>query len=33
MALRNKTYPLRIVLDAITLYDLGYLRRVLRASC
>src|SRR5260370_17866300 len=23
-ALRNKTYPLRIVLDAITLYDLGY---------
>src|SRR5580700_3209873 len=22
--LRNKTYPLRIVLDAITLYDLGY---------
>jgi hypothetical protein len=22
-ALRNKTYPLRIVLDAITLYDLG----------
>jgi ribosomal protein L37AE/L43A len=24
MALRNKTYPLRIVLDAITLYDLGH---------
>lgn len=23
-AIRNKTYPLRIVLDAITLYDLGY---------
>jgi transposase-like protein len=23
-ALRNKTYPLRIVLDAITQYDLGY---------
>src|SRR5882672_4767363 len=23
-ALRDKTYPLRIVLDAITLYDLGY---------
>ena len=23
-ALRGKTYPLRIVLDAITLYDLGY---------
>src|SRR5207302_1182833 len=23
-ALRNKTYPLRIVLDAITLYDYGY---------
>jgi transposase-like protein len=23
-ALRNKTFPLRIVLDAITLYDLGY---------
>jgi transposase-like protein len=23
-ALRNKTYPLRIVLDAITMYDLGY---------
>jgi hypothetical protein len=23
-ALRNKTYPLRVVLDAITLYDLGY---------
>src|SRR5579864_6472664 len=23
-ALRNKTYPLRIVLDAVTLYDLGY---------
>ena len=23
-ALRNKTYPLRIVLDAITLYDLGH---------
>src|SRR6202163_2509741 len=23
-ALRNRTYPLRIVLDAITLYDLGY---------
>jgi len=23
-ALRSKTYPLRIVLDAITLYDLGY---------
>jgi transposase-like protein len=22
--LRNKTYPLRVVLDAITLYDLGY---------
>src|SRR5713101_3224436 len=22
--LRNKTYPLRIVLDAITLFDLGY---------
>src|ERR1700681_5084849 len=22
--LRDKTYPLRIVLDAITLYDLGY---------
>jgi len=23
-AMRGKTYPLRIVLDAITLYDLGY---------
>src|ERR1700719_1475827 len=23
-ALRNKTYPLRIALDAITLHDLGY---------
>src|SRR5216684_9186868 len=23
-ALRNKTYPLRVVLDAVTLYDLGY---------
>jgi hypothetical protein len=23
-ALRNKTYPLRVVLDAITTYDLGY---------
>src|SRR6202167_2161652 len=23
-ALRNKTYPLRIVLDAITLYNLGH---------
>ncbi len=23
-ALRNKTYPLKVVLDAITLYDLGY---------
>src|SRR5580704_18411956 len=23
-ALRNKTYPLRIVLDAITLFNLGY---------
>jgi transposase-like protein len=22
-ALRNKTYPLKVVLDAITLYDLG----------